>query len=932
MSGNLIELFDSQAEWQSGTLENLDATTQPGRIIPTGDYTKAYDSQVEWNQGSMSSVQSAAGGTIALTPVPQNWKAATVTASSYVGEGTSTGNAPDKAFDGDTDTYWLATSSSNEWLKFDYGGTKRTVTKLRIYINSTDDLQVKNFQLQGSDDGSQWTILATGRTTLGANGWQEWDVPSPRQHRYYRLMCLDNHAPASPMIAVREMEFILQAQYPGSGTWLSPWLAHGISSPRSGLVSLRAETPSGTGVIPHVRYSPNGGSTYTQWYDLDDRRMTDLQGTHVQLRLTLTTDDTKQTPVVDRALLLVGKLHRWTSPVIDLAGVDADAILMLATSQTELDVVREVREPFNLNFTRASTAYNPETGEQVGVNQPRYVEGPFDGSQAVLVEEGTTNIWAYSDPTIAQMPAKGNVTDAGGVGDRFSNGVYFGDNSVVRYAYRQDALSPGTLYTLSCYVLMDDGEAPVATATTSSGDFSIIIEGSLVTNPAIVDSGGGLYRVSGSFTTRNPLVSQNCGIVKYTGQSARGFKVSGFQIEAKGYATTLVHTNGTAATRSPEIATIPTAEVLNFSEGTMELRFRPTVAFINGFDGYNRIIGHSTAMNTNELEIFKSGSGSSRLHFAISNSAAQWAGDSYIAVQSTTSLVADTWYHIAAAWSVSEGRFSLYINGQKEGEAVLTADKIPSVIGTLAIGYHPNGTRWANGPIADLRISSKARSDEEILQAYQSNEPLPVDEWTTYKMVGGLWESVGVAFPCSGRQTLQARLTLTKTDSVAQSLDSVALWESVLMWMYDRPDLRVSPPQVTHVTAYVENSEPVVEYTTSIAVEESKKVHIRVPVPEGSSLAYCQQVAEKILALKSEERLSIACKIPLLTRMRFGESVAVVMPYAGYTRENPYFGVIQKMTHYPLASPPYTEIQIGEYLPEDIEVLLRLYSSQKGGM
>ena len=152
------------------------------------------------------------------------------------------------------------------------------------------------------------------------------------------------------------------------------------------------------------------------------------------------------------------------------------------------------------------------------------------------------------------------------------------------------------------------------------------------------------------------------------------------------------------------------------------------------------------------------------------------------------------------------------------------------------------------------------------------------------------------------------------------------------MWMYDRPNLRVSPPQVTHVTVYVENSEPVVEYTASIAVEESKKIHIRVPVPEGSSLAYCQQVAEKILALKSEERLSITCKIPLLTRMRFGESVAVVMPYAGYTRENPYFGVIQKMTHYPLASPPYTEIQIGEYLPEDIEVLLRLYSSQKGGV
>jgi hypothetical protein len=912
MPGNLIELFDSQAEWQSGTLENLDATSTPGVIIPTGDYAKVYDSQAEWNQGSMSSVQSAAGGTIALTPVPQNWKSATVTASSYVGEGTSTGNAPDKAFDGYTDTYWLATSSSNEWLKFDYGSTKRTVTKLRIYINRTDDLQVKDFHLQGSDYGSQWATLATGRTTLDANGWQEWDVPSPRQYRYYRLMCLNNHNPASPMIAVREMEFILQTQYPGSGTWTSPWLAHSIADPQSGIVSLRAETPSGTSVTPHVRYSSDGGSTYTGWHDLDDRRMTNLQGTHVQLRLTLTTDDTNQTPVVDRAMLLVGKLHRWTSPVIDLTGVGADATLMLATSQTELDVVREVREPFNLNFTRASTAYNPETGAEVAVNEPRYVAGAFPGKKALFVEEGTQNIWAYSDPTIAQIPTKAGITDAGGVGGRFSNGVYFGDNSISRYVYRQDALSPGTLYTLSCYVLMDDGGAPIVGVTSSSGDFCLVIEGNLVTNPAIVDSGGGLYRVSGSFTSRDPVVTHNCGIIKYSVQSARGFKVSGFQVEAKGYATTLVPTNGTAATRSPEIATIPITGVLadqgpwtiecwaktDHAGGSYRMPFAAWSKFYVALDNWDRPM----------------------LSWVDANNVQQMAPASPLGNPTGS-------HYWVFTWDGSIAR--VYVDAVKVIEA---ATDLPKTLPTnLTVGSMGNNYYW-DGLIDDLRISSRARTDAEILAAYQSNKPLPVDEWTTYKMVGGPWESVGVAFPCSGRQTLQARLTLTKTDSVAQSLDSVALWESVLMWMYDRPDLRVSPPQVTHVTVYVENSEPVVEYTTSIAVEESKKTHIRVPVPEGSSLAYCQQVAEKVLALKSEERLSITCKIPLLTRMRFGESVAVVMPYAGYTRENPYFGVIQKMTHYPLASPPYTEIQIGEYLPEDIEVLLRLYSSQKGGV
>ena len=38
-----------------------------------------------------------------------------------------------------------------------------------------------------------------------------------------------------------------------------------------------------------------------------------------------------------------------------------------------------------------------------------------------------------------------------------------------------------------------------------------------------------------------------------------------------------------------------------------------------------------------------------------------------------------------------------------------------------------------NGFFDDLRISGIARTDEEILAAYQSGQPLPVDEWTTWK-------------------------------------------------------------------------------------------------------------------------------------------------------------------------------------------------------
>jgi hypothetical protein len=51
----------------------------------------------------------------------------------------------------------------------------------------------------------------------------------------------------------------------------------------------------------------------------------------------------------------------------------------------------------------------------------------------------------------------------------------------------------------------------------------------------------------------------------------------------------------------------------------------------------------------------------------------------------------------------------------------------------MAVGSRTDGADYINTLIDDLRISSIARTDEEIAAAYQSGQPLP-DEWTTYKL------------------------------------------------------------------------------------------------------------------------------------------------------------------------------------------------------
>lgn len=886
MPGDLIKLFDTQADWQSGALENLDATSTPGVIIPTGDYTKTYDSKAEWDQGTKANVVSDAEGRIMLDrPLRGNTSLGSTGQYEY-----------DKVFMGQRISPRGLLAEVRMYVGDSSGyGRYMYVTNLSGYIlwsqsMSSDGVWIGHPNLLVDEDVIVWVRALDWLYNVARAATDDYPPGVTENGRIGSSL-------ATQPNYYRPLWVQYRCEYAESGTWLSPWLAHGISSPQSGMVSLRADIPAGTSAIPHVRYSSDGGSTYTDWHDLDDRRMTDLQGTHVQLRLTLATDDPRQTPVVDRAAMLIGKLHRWTSPAIDLTGVGADADLMLATSQTELDVVREVREYPNFTFTRSSTAYNPETGEQVGVNEPRYVEGPFDGSKALFVEEGTENLWtangginlssisAYAaivQPTynvLTEKFAKTNVlrVDVGEGGSRY---------------FAQSGLTPGLTYTSTLYV-RPSADRTLWLLTDEGGS-------SKVWCPA-----GFFTRLQFSFTP----TSSGRWIVVAGWQSNDIIDFSAPSLEQKPYPTSF-----TDGTRSPEVTTIPTAGVLNPSEGTIEMR-----------------INKRPPYDPTTITCFLSGTGTARWDvwdspstvFRVYNEAhGGWLH------YGSGAFPLEEWNLISITWGAFGTR--LYFNGVLGGSSETAI--IDDFGATLHIGGFRSANYEANSYLADLRISSRARTDEEILTAYQSGKPLPVDEWTTYKMAGGPWESVGAVFPRPAWPALQARLTLTKTDTAAQSLDSVALWESVLMWMYDRPNLRVSPPQVTHVTVYVENSEPVVEYTASIAVEESKKIHIRVPVPEGSSLAYCQQVAEKILALKSEERLSITCKIPLLTRMRFGESVAVVMPYAGYTRENPYFGVIQKMTHYPLASSPYTEIQIGEYLPEDIEVLLRLYSSQKGGV
>jgi len=97
------------------------------------------------------------------------------------------------------------------------------------------------------------------------------------------------------------------------------------------------------------------------------------------------------------------------------------------------------------------------------------------------------------------------------------------------------------------------------------------------------------------------------------------------------------------------------------------------------------------------------------------------------------SLTPDGWHYFAIRWNTQEGLAELFHNGVKR---ISLANVIfPAEYDRIEIGHRSDGPGdWLNSLIDDLRISNRARTDAEIAAAYQSGQPLPVDEWTTYKL------------------------------------------------------------------------------------------------------------------------------------------------------------------------------------------------------
>ncbi len=370
-------------------------------------------------------------------------------------------------------------------------------------------------------------------------------------------------------------------------------------------------------------------------------------------------------------------------------------------------------------FNRASVAYKRD-GSQVASGVPRYETGQF--GQGLMVEEGTTNI---ANPN----PQTYTVEDwSGGSGATAVDGT-----TPWGLPYRgivPAGTSSTNLLLRSPYFTLASPAGKVFSASMAwKGNVSAIglysDDGLYYQNVVpVVDQemAGGWKRGHAVFPTipANYTGSTMFQLLLRTNDNVYQTLFAMPQIEEKSYATSFAN-----STRPPETLTIPTAGVLNAAEGTVEFTIFPQTGAVvpSGDAAYNDFTWGNPGVNGFLLRRFWDG--------------ANWQVQAEYYVDGTTKVS----LNYAYAWAVGE-KLSLAFRWSSAGCAwfvngVLRASDprlfaAPSA--TEAQTGYRSGFRQGNAIYDDLRISSIARSDTEILAAYQSGAALPVDKFTTYKL------------------------------------------------------------------------------------------------------------------------------------------------------------------------------------------------------
>jgi hypothetical protein len=203
-SGGPYTIVDSPV-WSTGYTE---------RGLPAGTYYYVVS--------ALNSVGETANSSEQSIPVLVNVTPGSAT-SAHAGSGSGT-EGSDKAIDGNTGTKWFTGGgSASGWLQIDLGaGNAQTVVRCDLTsANDVPNRDPKNWQVQGSNDATNWTTLDTRTGEVFATRFltKQYTFTNSTAYRYYKLNILSNFS-GNSADGIQLSEWSLISQ--GSGLPPSP--------------------------------------------------------------------------------------------------------------------------------------------------------------------------------------------------------------------------------------------------------------------------------------------------------------------------------------------------------------------------------------------------------------------------------------------------------------------------------------------------------------------------------------------------------------------------------------------------------------------------------------------------------------------------------------------------------------------------------------
>lgn len=390
---------------------------------------------------------------------------------------------------------------------------------------------------------------------------------------------------------------------------------------------------------------------------------------------------------------------------------------------TQKFCIGDTNANLNIVFTRNSQAYT-SNGTQVDVNMPRYEPGKF--RKGIFIEEGTTNV--LINPSFET----GDISEWSQTGDCSNGQVTVVNNALFeQYAVKLNCPSgkhiwlnrtvnlSGT-YTLSIWEKITQYTAGIIGSAVTNTNWTTI--GYTNIDKTKLNQ---WQRTSFTFNQNSFIV-----LAPWSNILNGSFIGDGVQLEAKPYATSFIDT-----TRNPEILTIsPVSNLFSTQQGTIEVWVNVPDFWKPGIPNWRRIwsIGNATGPGMYWLGYDPT---INKIVFSIYD-------DSGTAQTIAVDKPTNGWHHFVARWSADE--MTLFIDGQKVG--YINTPNLPSNFASemLSIGGSTAPTSAditiydnVNTIIDDLRISNRARTDQEIQAIYlsgKSGQPAPKDADTTLKL------------------------------------------------------------------------------------------------------------------------------------------------------------------------------------------------------